>query len=263
MGELKTLSLTNDGELRCPRCNEEWALRQGRVLIFNRRPEDRDVTVIDVLGRQITINDEVHRASPYGRRNGLLIEFWCELCGDNQGARSFLSISQSMGQTYVAWKDDRTTPTIENVPSARWLTVKVSPDDYRQNFEALRAALLEVEAPLFRGIKNYGPDNHLWVWRDSPTAAMRLTLPRHFELRLELLRVRFVDQRGVQLRRHEVEDVLMKVMWQKVLWRRAGIPQWEPLPGETLYQEPDGCWDPPWRVVDVGESRTNVVKLRE
>jgi hypothetical protein len=91
-----------DTNLHCPRCDFAHGLHHGDVTIYG-RSEDEDQT----RKTQIS-NDGCHASTvasqgcgnPSTRRDGLVISFDCENCGDGLE----LAIAQHKGATLVSWR---------------------------------------------------------------------------------------------------------------------------------------------------------------
>jgi hypothetical protein len=93
---------TNDrGELLCPRCDGEY-LHQERVTVYDRNEDSRTITKIGVSRAYVEFECVVNGGSgnPSARRDGLAIQFICELCGE----RSELTLAQHKGVTETGWR---------------------------------------------------------------------------------------------------------------------------------------------------------------
>lgn len=88
------------GTLHCPACGGEY-LHHGNVEKYD-RPEDGETTRRTTLGERISMVFEPSTRSrnPSARRDGVVIEFSCEDCGETNE----LAISQHKGQTFVVWR---------------------------------------------------------------------------------------------------------------------------------------------------------------
>jgi len=99
--------------LACPICSPyeglEGCLHHEGVHVFNRRGDESSS-----IGLLASIKDQVvelnssgdtQTHNPSKRRNGILIEFWCEICGSGLDGNSplFLAIGQHKGQTEISW----------------------------------------------------------------------------------------------------------------------------------------------------------------
>jgi len=85
--------------LLCPNC-EAFLLHHGKVTIFEREKEDAPSSAIEVDGRKVDFQKQPKSDNPSGRRNGIVIHFWCENCP----ATPELTIAQHKGTTIVAWR---------------------------------------------------------------------------------------------------------------------------------------------------------------
>ena len=98
-------------ELLCPVCGGNY-LHQRAVHVFERDQEDsRDGNHVIVDGATVWA-DRCMYGNPSGRRQGLFIEFKCELCEAARGESAWeegtpipfvLAVSQHKGQTVVQW----------------------------------------------------------------------------------------------------------------------------------------------------------------
>ena len=94
----------SDGVLRCPKCDETY-LHHEDVEVYPRRLEDGPSGAIVVTGgRAIAGHPE---RNPSARRDGIVIAFRCEVCGDFEegGKPKRLAIWQHKGETFVEWLD--------------------------------------------------------------------------------------------------------------------------------------------------------------
>lgn len=88
------------GTLLCPRCSEEY-LHQEKIEVFN-RSEDADTgNHTTIIRDTTTVCHDSLVGNPSARRQGLAIEFFCELCG----IRSTLLIYQHKGNTFLKWRE--------------------------------------------------------------------------------------------------------------------------------------------------------------
>lgn len=89
-------------ELECPTCGRDGYLHQRRVDLYFRNREDADI------GTHLFAKEELYgvnssapmQGNPSPRRNGLNIQFGCEICGGSHD----LAIFQHKGKTYTGWK---------------------------------------------------------------------------------------------------------------------------------------------------------------
>jgi hypothetical protein len=92
-----------DGILVCPRCHDSHScLHHGRLTVYHRCEDEARLTRIDVSNGSALIKriDSEGSGNPSSRRNGLAIDFYCELCD----LSSELTIAQHKGQTLLAWR---------------------------------------------------------------------------------------------------------------------------------------------------------------
>ena len=96
--------------LDCPRCGDNY-LHHGPVTVYDRREDAEEVRTTLVAGANISSQMKPNTASgnPSYRRDGIVIEFYCETCGDLEPERGFttppmtLEIAQHKGNTYLRW----------------------------------------------------------------------------------------------------------------------------------------------------------------
>lgn len=95
------MTLKFDGKyLCCPHCGENY-LHHDKIAVFSRN-EDDEHTLRTVVGGNQTSTSVVHSShsgNPSSRRDGLIIGFWCEICG----GLSDLLIAQHKGCTEMFW----------------------------------------------------------------------------------------------------------------------------------------------------------------
>lgn len=86
----------NESRLLCPDCGGS-GLHHGSVDVVNRTREDA-VSGLNVLvdGTSFTAKDSLD-GNPSPRRNGMNIQFHCEMCGKD----SVLSLYQHKGETFL------------------------------------------------------------------------------------------------------------------------------------------------------------------
>jgi hypothetical protein len=100
--------------LRCPHCRGD-RLYHGRVTVFHRIEDDEMITQTVVTGPTATVEavPNSRTTNPSARRDGIEIEFQCELCHreknlDFANQRMFLRIAQHNGRTLLEWRfEDR------------------------------------------------------------------------------------------------------------------------------------------------------------
>ncbi len=97
----KNIELTLDDSLNCPVCENPF-LHQRKVSIFWRTEDAEEGNrVVSQFGQ--TLTDTSMHGNPSARRDGILIDFECELCD----ADPRLSIVQHKGATIMAWDSVR------------------------------------------------------------------------------------------------------------------------------------------------------------
>jgi len=96
--------------LRCPQCSGD-RLHHGRVTVFHRIEDDEMITQTVVTGTSATVEavPDSRTTNPSSRRDGIEIEFQCELChweksSDPANQRMFLRIAQHKGKTLLEWR---------------------------------------------------------------------------------------------------------------------------------------------------------------
>ena len=99
--------LTNEVELKCPRCGGAY-LHHGLVTVFDRGEDAPSYLRTDLNNGQVTTRIVVHKTpeaagNPSSRRDGLTIRFSCEAC-PKEVPDLELTISQHKGNTYVGWR---------------------------------------------------------------------------------------------------------------------------------------------------------------
>lgn len=90
------------GELMCPECGETF-LHHVAVAVHVRESEDGPGQEIAVRRpRDVQIRSLAADAEEFGgRRDDILIAFWCEICGED--SRYHLQIRQHKGSTELCW----------------------------------------------------------------------------------------------------------------------------------------------------------------
>jgi hypothetical protein len=96
--------------LCCPRCKGD-RLHHGRVTVFHRIEDDEMITQTVVTGPTATVEAVLssRTTNPSPRRDGIEIEFQCELCHCEKNSelanqRMFLRIAQHKGKTLLEWR---------------------------------------------------------------------------------------------------------------------------------------------------------------
>jgi len=112
----KNIVLENGGRemvLHCPRCSNPF-LHQIGIKWFFRKEDDEKVVVIGINGASshTEVMNNSSSGNPSGRRQGLTIQFSCEICSEDvPGDVLELAISQHKGATLFSW---RFTPISRN-----------------------------------------------------------------------------------------------------------------------------------------------------
>ena len=90
--------------LECPCCHESY-LHQSIVEVYNRREDDEQVrcTIVDSGNVHSQALPNSASNNPSSRRQGLIIHFECEHCGDTDLQ---LRIAQHKGYTFMDWEYD-------------------------------------------------------------------------------------------------------------------------------------------------------------
>ena len=104
----KKIELPEEWSLCCPNCGNAYGLHHDKITIWNRRTEDHDGVRFTIKGTSLTSKLFAGGDSPQGpkenpskRRDGLVIEFWCEHCPDIKPIN--LRIAQHKGMTHMGW----------------------------------------------------------------------------------------------------------------------------------------------------------------
>jgi len=102
------IELPEEWSLCCPNCGDAYGLHHDKITIWNRRTEDHDGVRFTIKGTSLTSKLVAGGDSPQGpkehpskRRDGLVIEFWCEHCPDIKPIN--LRIAQHKGITLMGW----------------------------------------------------------------------------------------------------------------------------------------------------------------
>lgn len=96
------IKIDEDNVLLCPHCGESY-LHHDTVNVYSRYEDG-----VQTMHTEIDANFQTKTAlvasstvlNPSGRRGGLSIAFWCEICT----GESTLTISQHKGRTFVNWE---------------------------------------------------------------------------------------------------------------------------------------------------------------
>lgn len=97
MSEQQSLLLSEG--LCCPRCDSAW-MHHKIVEVWSRPVEDGPVIHTTVIPDGHTYIDSSDLKNPSGRRDGMVIQFWCEECNGYYE----LAIFQHKGATHVEWR---------------------------------------------------------------------------------------------------------------------------------------------------------------
>lgn len=84
--------------LACPACGSGY-LHQGKVEVFD-RSEDSKTGIHVIVTPEGVLQDDRQDRNPSSRRDGLTIEFWCEICGRKD---LLLIVVQHKGNTTIGW----------------------------------------------------------------------------------------------------------------------------------------------------------------
>lgn len=103
--EIRTADLGGAADLLCPRCGGD-NLHHGAVTTYDRAEDAPRVIETRINGGKIEINaSSAGEDNPSRRRGGLVVDFWCEQCGN---APMQLCIAQHKGSTEIGWRFDPT-----------------------------------------------------------------------------------------------------------------------------------------------------------
>jgi predicted RNA-binding Zn-ribbon protein involved in translation (DUF1610 family) len=101
--DIRAADLGGATDLLCPRCGADY-LHHRSVTAYERGEDAKSVVEITLAGTQVSVNAaSLGEANPSRRRDGLVIDFWCEICGD---APIQLCIAQHKGSTEIGWRYD-------------------------------------------------------------------------------------------------------------------------------------------------------------
>jgi hypothetical protein len=101
--EIKTADLGGASDLLCPRCGADY-LHHNRVTTYDRSEDAPQVIETTFAGGKVSIDtSSAGLDNPSKRRDGLIIEFSCEICGE---APIQLYIAQHKGATEIGWRFD-------------------------------------------------------------------------------------------------------------------------------------------------------------
>ena len=93
--------------LLCPRCGNSYLHHRG-VVTYDRSEDAETVlkTSVGVGKTTVHLVAQAESGNPSSRRDGLVIQFWCENCGGGDDGSSVieLTLAQHIGETEVAWR---------------------------------------------------------------------------------------------------------------------------------------------------------------
>ena len=93
--------------LLCPRCGNSYLHHRG-VVAYDRSEDAETVlkTSVGVGKTSVQLVAQAESGNPSVRRDGLVIQFWCENCGGGDDGSSVieLTLAQHQGETEVAWR---------------------------------------------------------------------------------------------------------------------------------------------------------------
>lgn len=83
--------------LKCPACKGVEGLHHCGVEIYDRN-EDAEKCRLVSVGDDVCVTEADNYGNPSGRRSGIRVHFWCELCG----TVTALTIAQHKGTTEIS-----------------------------------------------------------------------------------------------------------------------------------------------------------------
>ena len=93
--------------LLCPRCGNSYLHHRG-VVAYDRSEDAETVlkTSVEVGKTTVQLVAQADSGNPSSRRDGLVIQFWCENCGGGDDGSSVieLTLAQHKGETEVTWR---------------------------------------------------------------------------------------------------------------------------------------------------------------
>jgi uncharacterized C2H2 Zn-finger protein len=109
-----------DTLLQCPRCGGDYLHHSG-VKVYCRSEDSSPGTTytrVHSKGIHNAIFRSVEMDNPSLRRDGVVIEFACENCGEGKGIE--LTIAQHKGQTQIGWRwRSKSRKTSKSTPKSR------------------------------------------------------------------------------------------------------------------------------------------------
>ena len=107
---MSTIGVKQHGDsanLPCPRCGSDYLHHRG-VTAFDRSEDAETVlrTSVGVGKTSVALVPQADSGNPSVRRDGLVIQFWCEHCngGDDGDSTIELTLAQHRGATEIAWR---------------------------------------------------------------------------------------------------------------------------------------------------------------
>ena len=103
IGTIQTYFNGSTSDLICPRCANMHLHHRG-VTVFDVAKEDAETAVRTEVshGKSATRVVANNGENPSSRRGGLVIDFWCEGCGEEKPLQ--LTIAQHKGSTELSWR---------------------------------------------------------------------------------------------------------------------------------------------------------------
>ncbi len=89
------------GALICPIGGRCEGMHHSGVKVFDRNEDEDTGLFVHVREQTVQVATKIPEGNPSLRRGGLVLGFWCELCGGS----AELCIAQHKGWTYVAWRN--------------------------------------------------------------------------------------------------------------------------------------------------------------
>ena len=97
-----TTGTLHGDQLCCPSCGSPYGMQHGAVEVWNRNAEDAMKGTYLRSNSPLIVDTaaNVDHRNPSLRRNGVIINFRCEMCPEK---RFELSIAQHKGTTFLSW----------------------------------------------------------------------------------------------------------------------------------------------------------------
>lgn len=92
--------MIKDGEVSCGVCGHSGGIHLYAVDVYERGAEDSENGMHVRVGTNVLIDSNLD-GNPSARRGGVVLSFWCELCG---GGRSQILIAQHKGSEQVTFR---------------------------------------------------------------------------------------------------------------------------------------------------------------